>query len=235
MGDLINSFSQNIGAAPHLAFVAAFLSGIVASLTPCVYPMIPVTIAFIGGRSAGGGRRTGFFLSISYVMGLAVSYSILGAAAALMGKMFGAWASHPAVYAAMGIIFAVFGLSMLDVFTIPMPGFLTSLAPKKGASGIPGAFAVGAASAFVAAPCTAPIVFAILTLVAKGGNVLYGFSLLFTFALGMGLLLVVVGTFAGALANLPKSGMWMVKVKKGFGVLMLAVAGYFIFNAAKLF
>lgn len=234
MQELINSFQHNISAAPHLAFMAAFAAGVVASLTPCVYPMIPVTIAFIGGSAAGGSRSRGFMLSISYVLGLAISYAILGAVAAVMGKMFGSWASHPAVYFAMAAVFIIFGLSMMDLFMIPMPGFLSSIAPKKKSAGAIGAFSVGAASAFVAAPCTAPIVLAILTLVANGRNVVYGFSLLFTFALGMGLLLVVVGTFAGALASMPKSGAWMEKVKKGFGGLMIVVAAYFIFKAISL-
>lgn len=233
--DFINNFQHYLSAAPHLAFMAAFAAGIVASLTPCVYPMIPVTIAFIGGSSTGDNKKSkGFILSLSYVLGLAISYAALGAAAALMGKMFGSWASHPAVYIVMAVIFILFGLSMMDLFMIPMPGFLTSIAPKKKGAGALGAFTVGAASAFVAAPCTAPIVLAILTLVANGRNVAYGFSLLFTFALGMGLLLVMVGTFAGALASMPKSGAWMEKVKKGFGVLMILVAAYFIFKAVTM-
>lgn len=214
--------------------MAAFAAGVVASLTPCVYPMIPVTVAFIGGNAAGGNRGRGFLLSISYVLGLALSYAALGAVAAIMGKMFGSWAASPIVYIVMAVIFVLFGLSMMDMFMIPIPAFITSLAPKRKGSGALGAFSVGAVSAFVAAPCTAPIVLAILTLVANGQNIFYGFSLLFTFALGMGLLLVLVGTFAGALANLPKSGAWMEKVKKGFGVMMILVAMYFVFKAVSM-
>ncbi len=233
MQEFVQGFEHYLTGAPLLAFVAAFLGGVLASLTPCVYPMIPVTAAFIGSNSAGQPPLRSFMLSLSYVMGIAVMYSALGAVAALTGRMFGSWAASPIVYLILANLFILMGLSMLDVFMLPIPAFMQGgTAKKKG--GFIGAFLVGVAAAFVASPCTAPVLFSILAIVAAQKNVLYGTALLFTYALGLGLLLVVVGTFAGAMASLPKSGLWMEKVKKGFGWLMIVVAEYFLIQAGRM-
>lgn len=234
MTEFVEGFENYLTGAPALAFLAAFVGGILASLTPCVYPMIPVTAAYIGSNSAGETPMRGFLLSVSYVMGIAVMYSALGAVAALTGRLFGSWASSPIVYLIMANLFILLGLSMLDVFMLPLPAFLQGGGSSQKRAGYAGAFLVGIAAAFVASPCTAPILFSILAIVATQKNVVYGISLLFTFALGMGLLLVIVGTFAGALAALPKSGMWMEKIKKGFGWLLILVAEYFLVQAGRM-
>ena len=232
MQEFMEGFQGYLTGAPLVAFFAAFLGGVLTSLTPCVYPMIPITAAYIGGSSAGQSPWRSFTMSLSYVLGIAVTYSALGAVAAITGRMFGSWASNPFVYLVMANIFILLGLSMLDVFMLPMPRFLQGGQGKKK-GGYAGAFSIGVASAFVAAPCTAPILLSILTFVATKQNLVYGVSLLFSYALGIGLLLVVVGTFAGSLAAMPKSGAWMEKVKRGFGWLMIVAGEYFLIQTGR--
>ncbi|MFC1806994.1 protein-disulfide reductase DsbD family protein [Candidatus Omnitrophota bacterium] len=217
-----------------LSYLIVFLGGILASLTPCVYPLIPVTAAYIGANSSGSKRR-GFVISLFYVLGLAIVYSFLGMFAALSGKLFGSISTNPWTYLIVGNIFLIFGLSMFDLFTIPMPAFLQSKTPASRKRGIIGALIIGMSAGFVIGPCTAPALGAVLTYVASRGNVILGGSLLFTFAMGMGLLLMIVGTFAGFATTLPKSGKWMNIVKKVFGLILIICAEYFIILAGKGF
>lgn len=233
---LQGGMGEYISGAPHLALAAAFAAGVATSFTPCVYPMVPLTAGYVGGRSAGGSVWRGFMLSLFYVLGLAVVYSSLGAAAALTGQLFGRFASSPWTNFAVANVCILMGLSMFGLFEIQAPMFLRKRQAAGGGGGsVVGAFVVGAFSAIVAAPCTAPVLGVILSFVAKGRNVAWGMALLFVFALGMGALLVIVGTFAGAVSALPQSGAWMVKVKIAFGVVMIAVGEYFLITAGKMF
>lgn len=231
MDQYLQTLQGYLNGAPIIALLAAFAAGVLTSLTPCVYPMIPITAAYIGGRAAGQKRSRGFMLSLCYVLGIALTYSSLGAVAALTGKMFGSWTSNPIVYVIEALIFILLGLSMLDVYVLPMPKFLSRLSPKKKGGGLFGAFTVGIASSFVAAPCTSPVLLFILTIVAGKQNAAYGISLLFSYSVGMGLLLVLIGTFTGVVAALPKSGPWMDKVKRIFGWGMICVAIFFLTRA----
>ena len=152
----VAGFEQYLTAAPLLAYLAIFLGGILASLTPCVYPIIPIVIAYIGAGSAGSKTRA-FLLSIFYVLGMAVVYSALGLLASLTGQIFGRIASHPLTYFIIANLCVFLGLSMLDVFTLPVPGFLKKTGVQKKRSGLFGAFVVGAFSGLVVSPCTAPV------------------------------------------------------------------------------
>jgi thiol:disulfide interchange protein DsbD len=235
MGSLTEALRGFLDSASILAFPLAFAGGVLTSFTPCVYPMVPITVAYIGGRSEGS-RSKGFVLSSAYVLGIAVTYSVLGAFAALTGRIFGYFTINAWVFGAVGAICVALGLSMLDVWEIRLPQWLqrggdVSAGMSRGAAG---AFGVGLASGFVAAPCTAPVLGVLLTLVASRQNVIYGVGLLFAFALGLGFLLMLVGTFTGALTSLPQSGSWMRTIKKGFGVAILGVAGYFFYSAGQL-
>ena len=223
-----------LSASPFLAYIAVFLGGVLTSFTPCVYPMIPITIAYIGGRS-GESRLKGLSLSIFYVLGMAATYSALGAFAAMTGKLFGAASTNPILYLVVANIFIFLGLSMLDVFTLPMPSFLTSRQPGKKSGGYFGAFLVGLLAGTVAAPCTAPVLGVVLTFVAAKQNVIYGMTLLFVFSIGLGTLLIIVGTFAGLMSSMPKTGKWSVAIKKIFGYLMIAAGEYFLVQAGILF
>ncbi|MEE8190126.1 MAG: cytochrome c biogenesis protein CcdA [Candidatus Scalindua sediminis] len=223
-----------LSAAPFLAYIAVFLSGVLTSFTPCVYPMIPITIAYIGGRS-GESRLKGLFLSIFYVIGMAATYSALGAFAAMTGKLFGAASTNPILYLVVANIFIFLGLSMLDVFTLPIPSFLTSRQPGKKSGGYFGAFLVGLLAGTVAAPCTAPVLGVVLTFVAAKQNVIYGMTLLFVFSIGLGTLLIIVGTFAGLMSSMPKTGKWSVAIKKFFGWVMIGTGEFFLIQAGILF
>jgi len=214
-----------------LSFVAAYLGGLLASLTPCVYPMIPITAGVIGNSNLGGSKLRGFLLSLCYVTGMAVTYAGLGIFAAATGRFFGAINTSPWTFLVIGNIILLLALGMLDVFHFP------TIAPKFSVKikGAPGAFLVGILSGFVAGPCTAPVLGLLLAYVATTQDVILGGLLLFVFAFGMGAILLVVGTFSGIIASIPRSGIWMVKIKKSMGLLMVVLAEYFLIHAGMMF
>jgi thiol:disulfide interchange protein DsbD len=233
--NLVNNLSLYIEGSILLAFMAAYLGGVIISFTPCTYPLIPVTVGIIGAQSSSSKLR-GFSLSMFYVAGLAVSYSILGGVAALSGRIFGQLQTTPWTYFIMGNLCLIMGLAMLDVFSISLP-VSQKLMKFTGGSGNKGflkIFIIGAISGFVIGPCTAPALAVLLGYVALKTNVLLGMTLLFVFAFGMGTLLVIVGTFAGVIAALPKSGEWMTKIKFVFGLILIGAAEYFLYTAGVL-
>lgn len=231
MFSFLDSIDGYLRAGSLAAYSAAFVGGLLASFTPCVYPVIPVTVGYIGSR-AGGSRRRGFLLSLFYVLGIAVTYAALGMAAALTGRVFGEMGGSPWSYLVVGNICLVLALSLFDVIRIPLPSH--GGAASAGRKGIPGAFAFGLASGIIVGPCTAPVLGALLLFVGSGGNVFFGASLLFVFALGMGGLIILLGTFAGLIGSLPRSGKWLEAVKRAFGVLLLLSAEYLFVQAGKL-
>lgn len=211
-----------------LAFVLVFLGGILTSFTPCVYPVIPITIGYIGGASKGKPLR-GLWLSTLFALGIAVVYSSLGLLAAATGTLFGAVSGSPIVNIIIAVIFALMGFSMLGAFDIALPSALqSSLSGGATRRGFLGPLLLGMASGLVMAPCVGPVIVALLAWVSKTGNLFYGWALLFVFSLGLGLLFLVIGTFAGAIQALPKAGAWMNAIKKGFGWILLAAALYLL-------
>jgi uncharacterized protein YyaL (SSP411 family)/cytochrome c biogenesis protein CcdA len=202
-----------------------FLGGLALNLTPCVYPMIPVTIGFFSGQSSGGwGRRVG--LPTLYILGMAVTYSILGLAAGLTGGLFGATLQSPWVVGALVVLFGVMALSMFGLFEFRMPTSMTRFG--GGRRGPVGAVLMGATVGLVAAPCIGPFVVGLLAFVGGSGQPVLGFWLFFVLAIGLGLPSLVLGISSGALANLPRSGMWLIYAKKVMGIALLAVAIYFL-------
>jgi len=232
--NLINNLSLYMQGSAILAFAAAYLGGLVISFTPCTYPLIPVTVGFIGAQGAGSKLR-GFLLSLFYVLGLAVTYAALGAVAALSGRLFGQMQTTPLVYFIMANICLLMGLAMLDVFkiSIPVPQRLMQYS-GSGKKGFVSSFLLGVASGFVIGPCTAPVLGVLLGFVALKTNVFMGIGLLFVFAFGMGTLLILVGTFAGFIAALPRSGAWMTIITRIFGVILIGAAEYFLYTAGTL-
>lgn len=217
-----------------MAVLLAFVGGILASFTPCSYPMIPITVAFIGGKTEGR-RWRGFVLAIFYVFGLAVVYSLLGAFAALTGQMFGSLTTNRWTYLAVGNICLFFGLATVGAMPLPPPAFLNRLRVKD----MPGhdvmnSILLGGASALVVSTCTTPILGVLLTIVATQGKLLWGIGMLFAFAYGMGSLVIVVGTFTGLLTSLPRSGIWMLRIQRFFGLLMILAAEYFFIKTGEL-
>jgi len=209
-----------------IAFLLVFAGGVLSSLTPCVYPVIPITISFIGARSRT--KLHGFVQSLFFVLGMALVYSVLGMVAAVGGGSFGAFGQSPAVQATIAAIFLVFAASMFGAFEIQLPSSVSAKLQSGDKSGPVGAIAMGAITGFIAAPCVGPIIAALLVYIASTGNLALGFFLMLSYALGMGLLFLVIGTFAGAMNALPGAGGWMETVKKFFGVVMVAMAVWFL-------
>lgn len=215
-----------------LAYPLVFGAGLLTSLTPCVYPLIPVTVSILGAKKAESKGRA-FLLALAYVLGIAVTYAALGAFAALTGSLFGEVASSPWVNIGMGALLAALSLNMLEVFQFKLPGFAGASAGARKAGILPN-FLLGLAFGLVASPCTAPVLGAVLLWVGKSGSVVRGSSLLFVFALGMGTFLLAVGTFSSLATTLPKSGNWMIRIKTVMGILLLGMAGWFCFQAGQL-
>ena len=237
MQDVAAQLSGNPLAALPLLFGA----GVLTSLTPCVYPMIPITAAIVGGQSAAeragtavASRWRPLGLSLTYVMGLATVYAGLGLLAGLTGTMFGTVSANPWAYFFMANLLLLAALSMLDVLPVRVPSAILQRAANAGTGGrIAGAFIMGAASGLVAAPCSAPVMAAVLTWVSTTGSAALGFAYLFTFSLGMCTLLVVVGLSSGTVAKLPRAGVWMLWVKRIFALVMLGVAEYYLLKAGQ--
>ncbi|MBU1726852.1 MAG: sulfite exporter TauE/SafE family protein [Candidatus Omnitrophica bacterium] len=214
----------------NIDFFIAFFGGIVFSFSPCVYPLLPISAGFIGSVSSGS-KLKGLVLSLIYVFGIAITYSLLGLAAILSGKIFGSVASSPFINIAVGILIIFFGLAMLEVFTINLPHHKIIKLPVFKKHGYFSVFVIGLTSGFLVAPCVTPALGSILAYLAAKKNLVYGTLLLFSFAFGMGFTLILAGTFAGILANFPKSGKWMEHIKKAFALLLIAAGVYFIFSA----
>jgi cytochrome c-type biogenesis protein len=213
---------------PLLAVATMFGAGLVTSLTPCVYPMIPITAGVIAGTAGDDApRRRVVLLTLTYVAGLALLYAVLGLLAGLSGTLFGTVSASPWARFAIGNLLLVFGLAMLDVIPIRVPHGLTAWAGSLGGGSYPAVFLLGATSGIVAAPCGAPAFAAVLTWVSTTGSPLLGFIYLFIFSLGMTALLVAVGLFSGAIARLPRSGRWMTWIKRAAGVILIAMAEYY--------
>jgi cytochrome c-type biogenesis protein len=223
---------------PLVAIPALFLGGVLTSLNPCIYPMIPITAAIVGGQEIGSvktSRLRPVLLTLTYVLGLAALYSVLGVVAGMTGTLFGAVSTNPWLYFAMANLLVLSALAMLDVLPVPVPRWAIERASRAGTAGrFSGAFIMGAVSGLVAAPCGAPVMAAVLTWVTTTKSGLLGFVYLFSFSVGMCALLVVVGASSGALARLPRSGNWMAWVKRGFGFLMLGVAEYYLIKMGQL-
>lgn len=213
---------------PVTALGLLFVAGVATSLTPCIYPMIPITVGLLGGSGAvGRSRARTALLTGSYVLGLAMVYAILGVIAGMTGSLFGSISSNPWAYFTIGNVLLLAALAMLDVLPVRAPTRLVAWASALVGGSPGGAFLVGATSGLVAAPCGAPAFAAVLTWVATTQSAVWGFAYLFVFSLGMCTLLVAVGLSAGTLAALPRAGRWMVWIKRAAAVVMLAMAEYY--------
>ncbi|HKG22517.1 MAG TPA: cytochrome c biogenesis protein CcdA [Blastocatellia bacterium] len=210
-----------------------FLSGLALNATPCVYPIIPITIGFFANQGNQGGSprlsRT-FSMASMYVLGMAITYSILGVIASMSEGLFGAALQNPLVLIALALVMVGLALSMFGVYEFRMPEFLNRFATQstQSTSGLIGALVMGLTMGIVAAPCIGPFVLALLVHVGTKGDPLYGFMMFFVLALGLGLPYLILGTFSGAIKSLPRSGLWMVTVRKIFGLMLIGMALYFL-------
>lgn len=209
-----------------LTLLIVFLGGLALNLTPCVYPLIPITIGFFGGQSEGKSSKL-FLMGLLYVLGMALTYSVVGVITALSGAVFGTLLQNPIVISVIVLIFIVLSLSMFGVYEFKLPD---SLVAKAGGSksGMYGAFFMGLTMGIVAAPCIGPFVIGLVTYVAAKGDPFYGFLLFFVMAVGLGLPYLILALFSGKIKNLPRAGFWMDAVKHIFGFILLGMAIYFV-------
>lgn len=215
-----------------ISYLGAFIGGILVGFSPCVYPLIPITLSFIGVK-AGASLIKGFILSLIYVLGIAVTYSTLGIIASLTGQLFGRLSMHPVSFFIIGNACIIAGLSFFEVININ----IIKIGPQGKTCNVGGylsVFVFGLTSGLVISPCVAPALGVILLIVAKKQNIFYGTSLLFVFAYGLGFLLILVGTFGTLFINLPKSGVWLARLKKLCGFILLGMGEYFLIKAGAL-
>jgi thioredoxin:protein disulfide reductase len=220
-GDLQSTFEAH-GLLLTLAVV--FVLGLALTLTPCVYPLIPITIGYFSSQQ--GGRRSRVLLSILYVLGIALTYSALGVTSALSGRLFGAWLQSSFVLIFFAFLMVVLSASMFGLYDIRVPQFITARSGAK--AGYAGALTMGLLAGIVAAPCVGPFVISLIALVSQSGSVGIGFILFFVLALGLGVPFLFLGIFSSAANSMPRSGPWLLQIKKAFGFILIAMAFYFL-------
>lgn len=212
------------GMSLPLLIVTVFIAGLALNLTPCVYPLIPITVGYFAQQAE---QRTGgtFGLALVYVLGMSATYSVLGVTAALTGQLFGTALQSPLVVGVIVAVLLALAASMFGLWELRVPAW--AMRASGGRSGVVGALLMGFMVGIVAAPCIGPFVLGLLTFVGQRGDPVLGFVLFFTLAMGLGLPYLVLGTFTGAVNKLPASGPWMIGIRKVFGVLLIALAAYF--------
>jgi len=220
--------STVVGTALILTLLGVFLGGVALNLTPCVYPLIPITASYFGGRSETGERQGYLILhGLLYILGLSVMNSALGVSAAFTGRLMGSFLQHPAVLIFVSSILFFMALNFFGFWELRLPNFLSS-AVSKAHTGYAQSLFMGLTLGIVAAPCIGPFVIGLLTMVAQKGDPLFGFLIFFTLSIGMGLPLFILSMFAGNLSRLPRSGEWLLWIRHLFGWIMIAMAVYFI-------
>lgn len=225
----LDRFNEWLGKSWGLALLFSFVAGILTSFTPCIFPMIPITLAILAKDSEKRSRSQNFLLSVFYVHGIAFTYSVLGLIAASSGGLFGSSLGHPGVLSVICFVFLIMSLSMYGLFEIQVPAFLRNkLGNGSKKSGFLGAFISGLFAGIVASPCVGPVLVGILAFVATQKSHVFGFFLLFSYAMGLGLIFLVLGAFTELTRKLPRSGPWMEAVKFVLGSLMLGAFYYYL-------
>ena len=209
-----------------LSLLFVFIGGLALNLTPCVYPLIPITIGYFGGQSEGNTKKL-FFMGLLFVLGMSITYSVIGVVTSLTGALFGSLLQNTYVILFIVLVFIVMSLGMFGVYEFKLPD---SLVTKAGGAkgGMYGAFFMGLTMGIVAAPCIGPFVIGLITLVAAKGDPLFGFIMFFVLSLGLGLPYLFLAIFSGKIKQLPRAGEWMDAVKHIFGLLLLGMALYFL-------
>lgn len=224
-GGVASSFKNALEGGDRLTpLLMSFAAGVATSLTPCVYPMIAITVSVFGARKVQT-RVEGALLSTAFVAGMTTLFTALGIIAALSGGIFGDELGSPLVAFALAVLFGAMALSMFGAFELALPYTWTTWLGDRGGIGYRGAFVLGMASSLIAAPCVGPVLGLLLPWIGTTGNVAFGALCMIAYSLGLGLLFWIVGTFA---VGLPKSGRWMEWVKSAFGLIMIGSALYFL-------
>lgn len=223
------SIQKYLGASMFTGLLFVFLAGIFTSFTPCIFPMIPITLAVLGNHSQERTRLQNFITSCLYVLGIATTYSLLGLLAASTGAVFGATLGNPYILSVICVIFLAMALSMYGLYDLQVPAFLRNrVGSKKHKQSYTGSYLTGLFAGIVASPCVGPVLVAILAYVASTQNKFLGFLYLFTYALGLGLIFIVLGLSNQLVKALPRSGSWLNTSKFILGSLMLSAFYYYL-------
>lgn len=225
---LISKLQNALDGNIFYAFLIAFIAGILTSFTPCIFPMIPITISVLGHDAEKNSRTENLMRSVLYVLGISFTYSILGVLAALTGNLFGNSLSNKYVLIGMVILFFTMALSMWGLFDLQVPAAIRNKLGVGKKHGFMGIFITGLISGIVASPCVGPVLVSILSYVSITKSVILGFGLLFVYALGLGLIFIAIGLFGQILSLLPRSGVWMNKIKFVLGLLMFLTGIYYL-------
>ena len=229
-----SGIADRLSQSPVTAIPVLFAAGVLTSLTPCIYPMIPITAAIVGGTASGGPPRARSPSPHQPTSSGFPSSTRPRRLAGLTGSLFGTVSSNPWLYFGMANLLLFAALAMLVIIPVRLPAAFTARSATLGEGGrVGGAFLMGSASGLVAAPCSAPVMAAVLTWVSRTRNPVLGFTYLFAFSLGMCALLVVVGLSSGAVSRLPRAGVWMLWVKRFFALAMIGVAEYYLIKAGQ--
>lgn len=221
-----NPIADTLERGGAWAFLSIFLVGLALNLTPCVYPMLGVTVSIFGARRAAPPAQV-VGLALLYVLGMALMYSVLGLVAALTGGLFGAFLQSPWVLLGIGALMIALALSMFGLYELQPPPWLLERLGGNTATSAVGVFLSGLVVGVFAAPCIGPPVVALLAVVGQKGDPVFGFTTFFTLAMGLGFPYLLLGTFSNLIQNLPRSGDWMEWVKKVFGVVLVAVGLFY--------
>lgn len=220
INDLLATAAQNNGS-PWYLIILAFFAGILVSFTPCVYPMIPITAGILNAQ-ASQSLWYNLLSALTYISGIALVYATLGYLSATSTLMFGSWLSNPIMIIFIIAIFIYLAGTMFGWYELHLPSFLTKRDNVQTKGSLAHSFVYGLISGTVATPCLTPPLAMLLGIVAKQGNPLLGFVTLFSFSLGMGMLLLLIGTFSSTLTLLPHTGVWMELIKTVFGFFIIA-------------
>lgn len=215
------------GGNLFFAWLLVLLGGFLTALSPCVYPLIPITLSIFGARQSKS-HMQGFLLSATYVSGMILLYTTLGVSFAALGFLAGSALQSPYITIGVALFCLVMAASMFGAFEFALPNSLQTRLSQVGGRGFKGSFLMGLVAGIIAAPCTGPVLSFILTLIARDKDIVKGAVLMFGYALGMGLPFLVLGTFSSAISRIPKSGQWMEIVKGVFGLAMIGAALYYL-------
>ena len=229
---LIDHLNSAVNNYPLFGPIAAFFGGVLVSFSPCVYPLIPVTLGVIGSVQANS-RRKSFLAAVIFVFGIATTFTLLGVIFSLLGRLFfwGEFYGNPYLHLFLGFMFIGFGLASLKIIHIPFLGIHLRFAPAGKRKGY--VYLMGVLSGLGISPCLSPVLGAILSLIAIQRSLLYGAVTLFAFSMGYGFLLIVFGVFATLIWRLPKAGRWLIIIERLFSFILIAVGVYFFVNFYK--
>lgn len=219
--EILIKFEELFASSPLIGLVISFLAGILASISACIYPLVPITLAIIGAVSAST-KFKGFFISCIFVSGIALVYTFLGVVASVSHILLANFFINPVTYIILSVIFIFLGLDLFELIKVNIPVFSFNY-EYKSKKGLISVFVLGMISAFSMIPCNFPVLFSILNLISQRANVAYGSLALFLFSTGYGLILIILGTFSSLIRRLPKQGIWTILLKKIIGAVLTGV------------